>query len=96
MKLPWKRPPRKLQDLPFGKEDVGTRFVTLVIVMMTALATLALGGAEIILSLRGGWVDAIKGQITIEIPATAQDGSIRDETALNALSAALAKKTGSG
>ncbi|HEY8963843.1 MAG TPA: FtsX-like permease family protein [Alphaproteobacteria bacterium] len=76
---------KKLQDLPFGKDDVGTRFVTLVIIMMTALATLALGGAEIILSLRGTWVDAINGQITIEIPAVNPDGKIRSAEELNTL-----------
>jgi len=76
---------QRLQDLPFGKEDVGTRFVTLVIVMMTALATLALGGAEVIISMRSNWVDAIRGQVTIEIPATDQNGNIRNPETLDAL-----------
>jgi cell division transport system permease protein len=56
----------------------GTRFVTLVIVMMTILATITMGGALIIQALRGTWVDAVAGNITIEIPASDGAGLVRD------------------
>lgn len=85
---------QKLKDLPFGKEDVGTRFVILVIIMMTALATLALGGAEIILSLRGNWVDAITGHVTIEIPATAADGAVRSPDELDTIASNMIESMG--
>lgn len=65
---------KRTQELPFGRADVSTRFVTFVIIMMTMLATLALGGSQMILSLRGAWVSDIQGQISIEISAITPEG----------------------
>lgn len=62
--------------------DRGGRFVTLVIVMMSALATLALGGALVVSALRGAWVGALDGQMTIEIPADDGQGTIREAATL--------------
>lgn len=78
--------------------DSGTRFVMLVVVMMTTLATLALGGALVVNALRSTWVDAVAGQITIEIPASDGQGIIREADTLaqtaKTISAAIGKIQG--
>lgn len=76
-------------DLAFEKDDVGTRFITLVVFMMTALATLASGGAQVVMALRASWVDAVSGQITIEIPAIDSKGVIRNADVLAQKGAAI-------
>ncbi len=85
-------------DLPMNAGDTGTRFVILVVAMMTALATLALGGALVIGALRATWVDAVRGNLTVEIPASDGKGAVRDADTLAreaaALSAALQKTKG--
>lgn len=90
-------PSRKPADLALEKDDVGTKFVTLVVIMMTALATLAMGGALVVKELRASWVSSVSGHITIEIPAVAQDGSVREADALAIIAGqmrdALAKET---
>lgn len=70
-------------DLPLEQDDVGARFVTFVVFMMTVLATLAIGGALVISELRSSWMDAVKGQLTIEIPATDGKGSVRSAAELS-------------
>jgi cell division transport system permease protein len=67
----------KTNDLALDQDDIGTRFVTLVVIMMTALATLAVGGALIVQGLRTSWVDAVNGHMTIEIPANDGHGTVR-------------------
>ena len=82
-------------DLPLDQADASTRFVALVIVMMSTLATVALGGALVVQALRGTWVDAVQGNLTIEIPADDGKGTIRNADALEQkakdLQAALAR-----
>lgn len=70
-------------DLAFDQDDVGTRFMTLVVIMMTALATMSVGGALVVQAMRGTWVDAVSGHMTIEIPASDAQGVIRSADALN-------------
>jgi cell division transport system permease protein len=70
-------------DLALEQDDTGSRFVMLVVVMMTILATLAMGGALVVHSLRAGWVDAVTGHMTVEIPASVGD-TVRDPAALAA------------
>lgn len=72
-------------DLALDQDDIGTRFVTWVVIMMTALATLAVGGALIVQDLRGSWVEAIRGHMTIEIPAASDASTIRGDDLLNEL-----------
>lgn len=85
-------------DMPLDKGDVGTRFVMLVVIMMTALATIALGGALIVGALRSTWVDAVTGNITIEIPASDGKGVVRTADTLaqeaTAIAAVLQKTKG--
>ncbi|MCB1538560.1 MAG: hypothetical protein KDJ49_06255 [Alphaproteobacteria bacterium] len=76
-------------DIALDQDSVGTRFVTLVVVMMSMLATLAMGGALVVHSLRASWVAGITGHMTIEIPATAPDGSIRDANTEDAIAARI-------
>ncbi len=73
---------KKPADLALEKDDVGTKFVTLVVIMMTALATLAMGGALVVHSLRASWVGEVSGHMTIEIPVTAADGTVRETESL--------------
>lgn len=68
---------RRTQELPFGRADVSTRFVIFVIIMMTMLATLALGGAQMIMTLRGAWVSDLQGQISIEVSPITPEGYMR-------------------
>lgn len=68
---------KRTQELPFGRADVSTRFVTFVIIMMTLLATLALGGAQMIMSLRGAWVSDLQGQISVEVSPITPEGFVR-------------------
>jgi len=72
-------------DLALDQDDVGTRFMTLVVIMMTALATISVGGALIVQSMRGAWVGAISGHMTIEIPASDKDGIIRSPESLDGI-----------
>lgn len=64
-------------DLALDQDDVGTRFMTLVVIMMTALAAISVGGALAVQSMRGAWVGAVSGHMTIEIPAADNEGIIR-------------------
>lgn len=73
---------RKPADLALEKDDVGTQFVTLVVIMMTALATMTMGGALVVKAMRASWVSSVSGHMTIEIPAVAQDGTVREGDAL--------------
>jgi cell division transport system permease protein len=69
-------------DLALDEDEVGTRFVMLVVIMMTTLATLAMGGALVVHALRSSWVGAVSGHMTIEIPAVGVDGTVREPDAL--------------
>lgn len=81
---------RRRQELPFGRADVSTRFVGLVIIMMSALAALALGGAQMVLDVRGGWILEMRGQISLEIPAMDAQGRMRDAQTLTHIAEQMA------
>lgn len=79
---------RPLTDMALDQDDVGTRFGTLVVIMMSALATIAVGGALVVDAMRASWVGAVHGHMTIEIPASDGKGAIRapdllDKTAIS-------------
>lgn len=78
---------KKAGDIALEKDDVGSRFVILVVVMMTALATLAMGGALVVQALRISWVGAVTGHMTIEIPASDGADAVRSADALSAIAA---------
>ncbi len=74
-----------VNDIALDHDNTGTRFVTLVVVLMTVLATMAVGGALVVQSMRASWVGAVTGHMTIEIPAAGPQGDIRDAGALAAI-----------
>lgn len=84
-----------VDDLSLRTDDVGTRFVTLVVIMMTTLATLAVGGSLIVGALRATWVDAVKGNLTIELPASDGKGIVRTQDTLAQNAAAISAKLAS-
>lgn len=73
-------------DMALDQDDTGTKFVMLVVIMMSILATMATGGALIVKGLRAGWVDAVNGHMTIEIPASDSKGMVRGSDLLDDVS----------
>ncbi|MBU6235137.1 MAG: hypothetical protein KGQ41_04775 [Alphaproteobacteria bacterium] len=86
---------KRIWELLPDTQDSGTRFVMLVVVMMTFLATLAVGGALVVSALRATWVDAVEGHITIEIPASDGAGVIRNADTLSDNARGIANAVGS-
>ena len=74
--------PKPSRPLLLNGADDGTRFIMLVVVMMTVLATIAVGGAMTLAHLRATWVDAVAGNITIEVPASDGAGIVRNAATL--------------
>lgn len=74
--------PKPKKQLLLNGADDGTRFIVLVVVMMTVLATIAVGGAMTLAHLRATWVDAVAGNMTIEIPASDGAGIVRSAATL--------------
>ncbi|NBX66205.1 MAG: hypothetical protein EBQ96_04330 [Proteobacteria bacterium] len=74
---------RPAKKMLLNSGDDGTRFIMLVVVMMSVLSTLAVGGALTLAHLRSTWVDAVAGHITIEIPASDGQGLVRSPDTLH-------------
>lgn len=70
---------------PHHRTRKDTLFFALMMSMMTLLATLALGAGLFVADVRSSWMNALKGQVTIEIPADNVAGTIRPEAVLRAL-----------
>ena len=71
-------------DLPLTK-STDTRFLVLLIALMSYLGVMALSGVFALTAISHHWSSGLKGQITIEIPAENPDGSLRTEQEIETL-----------
>lgn len=71
-------------DLPL-QSSAGTKFLTLLIALMSFLAMLALSGSFALNNLTRQWSSGLENQATIEIPAMDSKGSLRNAETLDKL-----------
>ncbi len=75
-------------DIPLNA-GAGSRFMILLVALMSFLALMALAGTFALSGLTDRWSSGLENRVTIEIPATKADGSIRKSEEIAELRAAV-------
>ncbi|MCB9988939.1 MAG: permease [Rhodospirillales bacterium] len=80
---------KRRYDLPLNK-GAGTRFLLLLIALMTWLGMLALSGSFALQAMTERWSSGLEGRITVEIPAEDTDGKLLTSDEIKLLSSKIA------